>query len=115
MKRKPTNPEVLLTISALYKGQKPMMKELAQELENGSATRVSVNVGELSKLAKTAKGVAVPGKVLGWGAVEVPMVVAAVSFSRSAKQKIEGAGGKCISLYEFASLPDAPSGWVLAK
>ncbi len=115
MKRRPTNPEVLMTISALYKGQRPMMKSLAKALENGSATRVCVNVGELSKLAKRAKGIAVPGKVLGWGSVSTPMVVAAISFSKPARKKIEAAGGKCISLYEFASMPDAPSGWVIAK
>jgi len=115
MRRKPSNPEVLMTVKALYSSGKNMMEALAKNLENGSATRVSVDVGELSGLYDNHKGVAVPGKVLGWGEANIPMNVAAVSFSESAREKIERVGGKCYSLYEFASLPEAPSGWILVK
>ena len=41
-------------------------------------------------LAKTRKG---PVKVLGRGELEVALVVEAHKFSRSAREKIEGAGG----------------------
>ncbi|MFP3220039.1 MAG: uL15 family ribosomal protein [Candidatus Marsarchaeota archaeon] len=115
MRRKPTNPEIIASIAALYASGKGMMKTIAEELEKGSATRVCVDVGKLAKLYGDHKGVAIPGKVLGWGEAAIPMNVAAVSFSRSAREKIEKSGGRCYSLHELASLEGAPSGWLLVK
>jgi large subunit ribosomal protein L18e len=43
----------------------------------------------------------VPGKVLGDGIIEDKLNVAAVDFSAQARAKIEGKGGKCLSIDEL--------------
>lgn len=115
MRRKPTNPEVLLAIEALYSSGNGIKRTIAEDLEKGSATRVCVNVGELARLAEGHKGVVVPGKVLGQGELKGPVTVAASSFSQSAREKIEKAGGRCLSLLEFAKMEGPSSDWILVK
>jgi len=45
--------------------------------------------------------VVVPGKVLGAGEINHPVIVAAFSFSEKAKEKIKAAKGKCLSFIDL--------------
>jgi len=60
-----------------------------------------VNLDKLSKLTLPNDTVLVPGKVLGGGELKHPLYVAAFSFSKSAIEAIEKAGGKAISIDEL--------------
>lgn len=63
--------------------------------------RPSVNVSEISRNAKDGSSVIVAGKVLGSGTIDHRVLVAADSFSSSARAKIIAAGGECIGLKEI--------------
>jgi large subunit ribosomal protein L18e len=45
--------------------------------------------------------VVVPGKVLGTGEIGHSVTVAAFSFSNRAREKIEGARGRCVSFVDL--------------
>ena len=45
--------------------------------------------------------VVVPGKLLGAGTITKKVTVTAYSFTQSAIEKIEAAGGKCLSYNDF--------------
>ena len=76
-------------------------KRLGKLIGNSRSRRAEVNVGKIGKLTKKGETIAVPGKVLGTGSIGHAVTVAALSFSESAKRKIEGAGGKTIPLNEL--------------
>jgi len=104
----PTNPILRKEIRMLYKSYKtygaPIWKYVAEKLSVSKRKRVAVNVLKLNKLTYENDYVVVPGKVLGFGYIEHPITVAAFSFSKSAKEKIEKAGGKCINYSEMIKL-----------
>ena len=62
-----------------------------------------VNVGHISRFAKGGEKVVVPGIVLGAGRIEEPIEVAALYFTKSARMKIEEAGGRALGIDEMAS------------
>jgi len=62
-----------------------------------------VNLLHIEKKSKANQTVVVPGKVLGKGRVTKKVNVAALSFSASAKESIEKAGGKTMTIQEFAT------------
>ena len=103
----PTNPVLRRLIEKLYeKGYRekiPFLIKIADELSRQRRRRVIVNVGKLNRLCKENECVVVPGKVLGDGVIEKPIKVAAWKFSKSAKEKIEKAGGKTLSIEELVS------------
>jgi len=58
-------------------------------------------LSRLNRFTKENETVVVPGKVLGAGSMGHSLVIAALSFSDTAKQQIENAKGKCISIAEL--------------
>lgn len=104
----PTNPIVRKQIRLLYKSYKkygaPIWKAISKKLQVKRRARIKVNVIKINKLTKKGEYVAVPGKVLGFGFINHPVNVAALSFSKSAKEKIEKAGGKCLTFNELINL-----------
>jgi large subunit ribosomal protein L18e len=74
---------------------------VSEKLEGPRQNRSLVNVGEIARFTKDGSTVIVAGKVLGSGALDHKVDVAAFSFSQSAKTKISKSGGKCFSLGEF--------------
>ncbi len=77
---------------------------VADLLEKPARRRVAVNLSKINRYANQGEYVVVPGKVLGTGVLEKPVVVAAVSFSRRAVEKIRGAGGSALSIRELVRL-----------
>jgi large subunit ribosomal protein L18e len=60
-----------------------------------------VNVGRIARYTKEGETVAVPGKILGTGTIEHKITVAAMNFSKEAKDKILNAGGKCMTIEDL--------------
>ncbi len=78
-----------------------LWKRIATELEKSSRRRREVNVYKLERYAKEGDIIIVPGKVLGNGALSKKITVAALSFSTSAKEKIQSSKGETISILEL--------------
>ena len=101
----PTNPVLRRLISSLRKesasSSAALWKRLADDLEKPSRIRRAVNVSSIARFAKPNEIVVVPGKVLGGGVISEGVVVAALSFSGSSKQKIEASKGKTLSIVEL--------------
>jgi len=105
MKIRKTNPVVKDLIEDLrrrsYSEGVKIWKDLSKRLAKSTRQRTKVNVGEIGVHTKEKEQVAVPGKVLGFGELDHPVVVAALGFSLRAREKIVQAGGECIGLSEL--------------
>lgn len=75
--------------------------DVAKRLARPRRKRVAVNISRINRYTSDGDVVVVPGKVLGAGTLSHPVTVAAFSFSKSAREKIIQAGGKCISIQEL--------------
>jgi large subunit ribosomal protein L18e len=75
--------------------------DLAKRLASSRKNRQPVNLSRIRRHTKAKDVVAIPGKLLGGGAIGHAVTVAAISFSKSAREKITSAGGKCISFEEL--------------
>lgn len=107
-----TNPILKAKINALRKASKngaPLWEALASELERSKRSRVAVNLSAINRFSTDGDVVAVPGKVLGSGALSHPVTVAAYSFSETAKRKIVQAEGRAVSLTELLAEGVEPS------
>ncbi|WP_121821606.1 50S ribosomal protein L18e [Halostella salina] len=67
-------------------------KDVAARLEKPRRTHAEVNLGRIERYAEEDETVIVPGKVLGSGALQKSVTVAAVDFSSTAETKIEQVG-----------------------
>ena len=104
MKLRNKNPALKDTINDLHKmGSKaPLWKAVAKGLNRPRRGVYKVNLYDIEKHAKPKETIMVPGNVLGSGDIKKSVTVAALRFSKPAKEKIEKAGGKCLSLEELA-------------
>ncbi len=98
MKTKKDNQVLLSLIEKLMKTKKPLWRRVAYELSRPRRQRVEVNLSKIEQYAADDSTVIVPGKVLGAGMLSKKLTVAAFSFSSSAKQLIDKAGGKAVSI-----------------
>ncbi len=110
----PTNPELRMLIRFLRKAAHEYNARIwayvADLLERPRRQRVEVNVGKINRLCNDGDVVVVPGKVLGGGAITKRVIVAAWAFSKKAKELIERAGGKAISIPELVRANNRGSG-----
>lgn len=101
---KPNNLRLKLAVSLekeWKKSKQNIWKDVSKGILSSRKNRASVNVGEISRNSIDGSSVIVPGKVLGAGRMEHKVIVAALSFSKSAKSKITESGGKCLNITEF--------------
>jgi len=87
-----------------------LWRVLAKKFERPTRGFAEVNLGKINRYTVEADTVVVPGKVLGAGCIEHSVRVAAVNFSTSAREKILGAGGSCISIWELMAAEPLGSG-----
>jgi large subunit ribosomal protein L18e len=103
-----TNPILRKQIRYLYKAYKtygaPIWRAVAEKLNVRRRDMVKVNLMKINKLTKENDQIVVPGKVLGFGFLDHPVIIAAASFSKSAKYKIEKINGKCLTYEELINL-----------
>ena len=112
MQRRKSNPNLVKLIDRLLeesaKNNAKVWKDIAERLAKPRRLYAEVNVSKIEKYAKENEYVIVPGKVLGGGRISKAVKVAALSFSESAKRKIEEAGGVCMDISKL--LEENPSG-----
>lgn len=102
----PTNVKTKKLIRALEKMSAKekvgIWKDIAERLSKPSRSRAAVNVGKIQKHCHEGESAIVPGKLLGVGEITRPIVVGALSCSRQAREKIEGAKGSVMDIDDFA-------------
>jgi large subunit ribosomal protein L18e len=76
----------------------PAWKAVAKGLNRPRRQSYEVSLSRLEKHAKKGESVVVPGTVLGTGELSKPVTVAALRFSGTAREKIEKAGGKAMTI-----------------
>ncbi|MBS7639514.1 MAG: 50S ribosomal protein L18e [Candidatus Bathyarchaeia archaeon] len=107
-KVKSTNPELIGLIRLLRKAAREnkanIWRAVAELLSRSRRRRIAVNVSRINRYTQEGDEVVVPGKVLGAGLINHPVKVAALDFSESARRKIIGAKGKCLSIPELIKL-----------
>lgn len=81
-----------------------LFKRLAEDINKPSRQRRTVNLFSIEQHAADGETVVVPGKVLGEGDLTKKVTVVALSFSESAKEKINKSG-KSLTLTEFMKQP----------
>ncbi|MEM3086745.1 MAG: 50S ribosomal protein L18e [Halobacteria archaeon] len=83
---------------------RPLWRDLVERLDAPRAGRAALNVGQISRKTKANELAVVPGKVLSAGRLDHPVTVAALGFSDRAREKVAAAGGRCLTLEEFAGM-----------
>ena len=76
-------------------------KAIAKKLNRPRRKRHEVSLNTLEKHTKAKESVVVPGVVLGQGEIKKSLKVAALRFSKEAREKIEKAGGECMDIREL--------------
>lgn len=107
-----TNPGLRILVQDLKKrswdNEAPIWRDIAKRLEKPTKRRPVVNLSRIDRYANEGDTVLVPGKLLAAGDITKKVKVAAYGFSETAVEKIQAAGGECVSIQ---SLADAnPSG-----
>lgn len=75
---------------------------VAEELEGPARERAEVNLSKIERYANEGEMIVVPGAVLGYGKIRKKVRVAALRFTRSAKEKLLRAGCEVLTLEEAA-------------
>ncbi len=97
----PSNVYMRNIINTLKKSKVPIWEDVAEKLENARRNRVEVNIKKIGKYANENESIVVPGVVLANGDIGKPVEVCAWKFSKNAKEKIEAAGGKAVSIKQM--------------
>jgi large subunit ribosomal protein L18e len=85
-----------------------LWRDIARRLEASRKNWAEPNLSHLSRHAAKKDTILVPGKVLGSGEINPGQTVAAYSFSSGARTKIEGSGGRTLSIREL--MEENPNG-----
>ena len=100
-----TNPNLIELINKLNKKSKSedaaIWKDVAQRLERSNRRTAEVNLSDIARYTEADETILVPGKVLSNGELDKKVNVVALKFSAKAQEKIESAGGECISIEEI--------------
>jgi large subunit ribosomal protein L18e len=99
-KKMTTNPRLIRLIIACEKTKSKMWKEIARRLAI-KRRRAEVNVSKIDRYAKEGETIVVPGVVLGNGNITKKVKVAALRFSKSAKEKLLNSGCEVLTLEEL--------------
>lgn len=83
-------------------------REIARRLDAPRKNYAEVNLSKIDRYAQEGETILVPGKVLGSGALTLPVKIAALDFSEAAVSKITGANGTCMTIEDLVR--DNPTG-----
>ncbi len=112
MKLKKTNPNLIKLIDNLkeksYQEEVGIWKDIAKRLERSNRRQAEVNISKINRYSSPDETIMVPGKILGSGQLDHTVNVVALGFSKRAEEKIDAAGGKCLSITEI--LDENPKG-----
>lgn len=105
MNKNKTNPQTVDLVRSLHKAsaenKAPIWLAVSRALKKPRKNMAQINLSRISRLTNNGETVAVPGKVLGAGNVNHKVTIAALAFSASAREKIQLAGGTCITLNQL--------------
>ncbi|MBI4167455.1 MAG: 50S ribosomal protein L18e [Candidatus Aenigmarchaeota archaeon] len=87
-------------IRELKKLDAPAWERVVDELTSATRRGSGVNLSSIERYS--AATILVPGTVLGTGELSKAVTVAALRFSKSAREKITKAGGKTMTIAELA-------------
>ena len=100
-----SNSELVQSIISLKKAARdndaPIWRSIAKRLEGPSRNWPTVNISKLEYNSQKNSKIVVPGKLMGSGNLTKKVTVSAYSFTKSATEKIERAGGKCLQYNDF--------------
>ena len=100
-----TNTQLAELISDLKKAstlnKAELWKRVAYDLEKPTRQRRIVNLSKISRYSNEDEVILVPGKVLGSGALDKKITIAAYQFSEGAIDKIKEAKGTSIGIDEL--------------
>lgn len=107
-RKRKTNPRIDKLIEDLKKiareNSAPIWRDIAKRLEKPRRNYAAVNLSKINRHSDANDTILVPGKVLSAGAIEKPVTVAALGFSKKAFEEISKCGdgaGKCVSIEEL--------------
>jgi len=107
VKLKKSNPHLVGLIQKLKEAgrtnEAPVWRDIAVRLEGPARNWAEVNISRLDRYASENETVVIPGKLLGSGEIAKKLTVAAYRFSGQAKDKIQKAGGKNMSIEELVA------------
>ena len=78
-----------------------LWKTVAERLEKSRRQRATTNLSKINRHTKANDIVVVPGSVLSSGSLDHSVTIAALKFSEGAKEKIQAASSKSISIQEL--------------
>ncbi|MDR0913460.1 MAG: 50S ribosomal protein L18e [Methanobrevibacter sp.] len=100
-----TNPNLIQIIRDLkdksHSEDVAIWMTVARKLERSTRRQGEVNISKINRYSKDGDTVLIPGKVLSNGILEHKVDVVGLKFSEVAREKIETAGGKCLSILEI--------------
>ncbi|MEM4576650.1 MAG: 50S ribosomal protein L18e [Candidatus Nezhaarchaeales archaeon] len=109
-----TNPMIKRVVIALRRAYKQyharLWRDLIERINRSRRGRIVVNVSRINRYTRANDVIVVPGKVLGAGEINHPVTVAALWFSKTAKEKIEKAGGRTLTIEQLMVEKPAGSG-----
>ena len=97
-----TNP-LLIEIAEKLSGRRKagLWRKVRERILKPRRRRAEVNLWKLNKLTRPKETVVVPGVVLGHGTLDHPITVAALKFTRKAREKIMKSGGEALEILEL--------------
>ena len=114
MSSKTTNTELIEVVKLLKRkanvSDAAIWDDLAERLRKSKHSRISVNISRINRHSTADEVVVVPGKVLGSGVLAHKVHVAAFAFSKQARERIEKAGGTCLTLQTLVQKSPKGSG-----
>jgi len=116
-KKRKTNPRIEWLINELKRTAReregPIWRDIAKRLEKPRRHYAEVNLSKINRYSNANDMIVVPGKVLSAGAIDKPVTIAALSFSKKVREKVDidaGSAGKCISIEELMTTNPKGSG-----
>ena len=85
-----------------------LYKDLAERIMKPRRIKRAVNLSKIQRYIREGETAIVPYKLLGYGTINKKISVVALSYSKSAKDKIENKGGKIINFLEFIKQSKKP-------
>ena len=100
-----TDPNLIKLINQLKKksaeSKAPLWKTIAEKLEKSRRQRAATNLSKINRYSKENDIVVVPGSVLSSGELKHSVTIVALKFSDTAKEKIQTANSKYLTIYEL--------------
>ena len=95
-------------IRDLWKTKISIWKTISKKISGPRKNGVKVNLYRINNKTKKKDVIVVPGKVLGMGELDHSLTISCLSYSKSAKRKIEASGSKLIMIEDL--LEQNPTG-----